>query len=83
MRQFQAYDRILPGRVDPHRGHGAVQVSRRVGNVEVGIGVQEGLDRVGSGFELAQGFEREERRMGVEHGRVVRREVGDIPAEQR
>ena len=54
-------------RVEPHGRHRAVQVSGRVGDVQVEVGVQEGLDRVGSGPELAQAVDREDRRVVVEH----------------
>ncbi len=62
-RQLQA-DGAAGRRVEPDGRHGAVQVSGRIGEVQVGVGVQEGLDRIGSGSKLAQAVDREDRRIG-------------------
>ena len=76
-------DRIAVSRVEPYGPHWAVQVARRVGDVDVGVGVQKGLDLIRTRPEPAQVVEGKDRRSGVEDSRGLRFQAVDIPAKHR
>ena len=76
-------DRPARGRVDSHLADLAVEVAGRVGEIQVAVGVQEGLDGVDSRAKLAEARDREDRTAIVEDRRSPRGEAGHVAPQDR